>query len=76
MQTKKRYNIGLVIGNIEDVFPNQICKGAMKAAEEKDVNLFIFPAKPQISVKSLLEQADDLLYEDKHRKPPFVVRDV
>lgn len=45
MQTKKRYNIGLVIGNIEDVFPNQICKGAMKAAEEKDVNLFIFPAK-------------------------------
>ncbi|WP_455721641.1 diguanylate cyclase domain-containing protein [Agathobacter sp.] len=45
MQTKKRYNIGLVIGNIEDVFPNQICKGAMEAAEEQDVNLFIFPAK-------------------------------
>lgn len=45
MQTKKRYNIGLVIGNIEDVFPNQICKGAMEAAEDQDVNLFIFPAK-------------------------------
>ena len=45
MQTKKRYNIGLVIGNIEDIFPNQICKGAMEAAEKEDVNLFIFPAK-------------------------------
>lgn len=45
MKTKKRYNIGLVIGNIEDIFPNQICKGAMEAAETQDVNLFIFPAK-------------------------------
>ena len=45
MQTKKRYNIGLVVGNIEDIFPNQICKGAMEAAEKQDVNLFIFPAK-------------------------------
>ncbi len=45
MKTKKRYNIGLVIANIEDIFPNQICKGAMEAAEAQDVNLFIFPAK-------------------------------
>lgn len=42
---KKRYNIGLVVGNVEDDFSNQICKGAMRAAELVDDNLFIFPAK-------------------------------
>ncbi len=42
---KKRYNIGLVVANIEDDFSNSICKGAIQAAEELNDNLFIIPAK-------------------------------
>lgn len=42
---KRRYNIGLVVGNVEDEFSNSICKGAMRAAELLDDNLFIIPAK-------------------------------
>lgn len=42
---KKRYNIGLVVGNVEDDFSNQVCKGAMRAAELVDDNLFVFPVK-------------------------------
>lgn len=41
----KRYNIGLVTGNVEDDFPNQICKGAIQATAELDDNLFIVPVK-------------------------------
>ncbi|MBD5483846.1 MAG: GGDEF domain-containing protein [Lachnospiraceae bacterium] len=42
---ERRLNIGLVVANVEDDFSNKICKGAMRAAETADVNLFIFPAK-------------------------------
>lgn len=42
---KKRYNVGLIVGNVEDDFSNQICKGAMRAAELVGDNLFIFPVK-------------------------------
>ena len=42
---KKRYNVGLIVGNVEDDFSNQICKGAMRAAELAGDNLFIFPVK-------------------------------
>lgn len=41
----KRYNIGLVVANIEDDFSNSICKGAIQAAEELNDNLFIIPVK-------------------------------
>lgn len=41
----KRLNIGLFVANIEDVFSNSICKGAISAAEEIDANLIIFPGK-------------------------------
>lgn len=44
-EQKKRYNFGLVVGNIEDDFSNQVCKGAMRAAELVGDNLFIFPVK-------------------------------
>lgn len=43
--TGKRYNIGLVTGNVEDDFPNRICEGAIQSAEELDDNLFIIPVK-------------------------------
>ncbi len=39
------YNIGLVIGAAEDDFSYQISQGAMKAAQENNNNLFIFPMK-------------------------------
>ena len=42
---ESRLNIGLVVANVEDDFSNKICKGAMRAAEMADVNLFVFPAK-------------------------------
>ncbi len=41
----RRYNIGLVVGNVEDDFSNSICKGAIQAAEELNDNLFIIPVK-------------------------------
>ncbi len=40
---RSRKNIGLLVGNIMDAFSNLICQGVMKAAEEQDVNLIIFP---------------------------------
>lgn len=43
--TRKRYNIGLIVGDIEDDFSSRICEGAMEAAQRLDVNLFILPAK-------------------------------
>lgn len=42
---KKRYNIGLIVGNVEDDFSNSICEGAIRAAEQLDDNLFILPVK-------------------------------
>lgn len=42
---EKRYNIGLIVGNVEDDFSNAICKGARQAVEELDDNLFIIPVK-------------------------------
>ncbi len=39
------YNIGLVVGNVEDAFHSQICKGAMRAAKMEGDNLFIIPVK-------------------------------
>ncbi len=42
---KHRYNIGLLVGNIEDDFSSRICAGAMEEAEHLDVNLFIIPVK-------------------------------
>lgn len=42
---KHRYNIGLLVGNIEDDFSSRICQGAMSESERLDVNLFILPVK-------------------------------
>lgn len=39
------YNIGLIVGNVEDSFSNHVCKGAMRAAEEMGDSLFVFPVK-------------------------------
>lgn len=38
---KKRLNIGLLINEYCDIFAREVCTGAMYAAEEIDVNLFI-----------------------------------
>lgn len=42
---QERYRIGLIVGNVEDVFSNQVCKGAMDAVEITGDDLFIFPVK-------------------------------
>lgn len=44
-QTVRRYNIGLVLGDIESIFSSHVVKGAIRAAEQTDDNLFLFPAK-------------------------------
>ncbi|MDD3413509.1 MAG: GGDEF domain-containing protein [Lachnospiraceae bacterium] len=41
----QRKTIGLFVANVEDVFCNSICRGAYMAAEEKNINLIIFPGK-------------------------------
>lgn len=41
----KRLNVALFISEFEDPFANMLCEGAVKAAKEKDYNLFIFPGK-------------------------------
>lgn len=41
----KRLKVGLFVGDLADDFSRGICKGAMQAAEELDVNLLIFPGK-------------------------------
>lgn len=43
-QAAHRYNIGLVVGDIESVFSSHVAEGAMRAAEQTDDNLFLFPA--------------------------------
>ena len=43
IEEKKRKNIGLYLGDTEDIISGAICQGAMRAARENDVNLFIFP---------------------------------
>ena len=42
---KDRVNIGLLIHQIENDYGRAIIKGAYAAAEEQDVNLFIFPGR-------------------------------
>lgn len=40
---KQRLNIGLLIDDIDAVFTNEACKGAVLAAKSIDANMFIFP---------------------------------
>ena len=42
---ERRYNIGLLVANLNDPFSNEISKGAMLAAEKLDTNLIIVPGK-------------------------------
>ena len=42
---ENRLTVGLFIGDIADDFSRGVCKGAMQAAEELDVNMVIFPGK-------------------------------
>lgn len=60
---KKRLNIGLFVGDIADDFSKGICKGAMQAAEELDINLVIFPGK--YFDRDYL-QWDGIIYEYQH----------
>jgi len=59
------YNIGLVVGNVEDPYSNQVCQGAMKAAEAVGDNLFIFPVKylnPSDMIKNDIKQQFEYQY--------------
>lgn len=40
---RQRLNIGLLIDDIDAVFTNEACKGAVLAAKAIDANMFIFP---------------------------------
>lgn len=54
---KERYNIGLLVANITDLFSNGLAKGAMRRARELDANLIIFPGK-YIGARNKYEQYD------------------
>lgn len=54
---KKRFRIGLLTAAITDPFSNMLARGAMKAAERLDCDLFIFPGK-YIGLDDLYEQFD------------------
>ena len=41
----KRLTVGLFLADVADDFSRGICRGAMQAAEELDVNMIIFPGK-------------------------------
>ncbi len=41
----KRLTVGLLLADVADDFSRGICRGAMQAAEELDVNMIIFPGK-------------------------------
>lgn len=58
----KRYNIGLIVSDIEDDFSNHICQGVMEESEKMDNNLFIFPVK-YLAPLSYFEAHPDILYE-------------
>lgn len=54
--SNKKLNIALLSSHLEDEYAKTLCKGAMIAAEEMDVNLFIIPGR-----------YFDSNYEDKER---------
>lgn len=60
---KKRLTVGLFIGDVADDFSRGICKGAMQAAEELDVNMIIFPGK---YIDRNLQEFDGIQYEYQH----------
>jgi diguanylate cyclase (GGDEF)-like protein len=41
----KNLNVALFVSEFEDPFTNTLCEGAVKAAKERDYNLYIFPGK-------------------------------
>lgn len=44
-QAGKQVTVGLLVSGITDAFTESICKGVMRAAEEKDVKIVVFPCK-------------------------------
>lgn len=41
----RRLRVALFVSEFEDPYTDSLCKGAVKAAKEKDYDLYIFPAK-------------------------------
>ena len=52
--TKKGYRIGLVIGNVEDDFSNQVCKGVMRGAEILG-DIFYLQNKPKLDIYNSIQ---------------------
>ena len=60
MKKQKKITVGVLVSGIMDDFTRIICKGVMKAARRKGVNLVIFPAK---YVDRDVSENRDLRYE-------------
>ena len=43
--SERRLNIGFLVDDVDTAFTSSIIKGAIKAAEEIDANLYVFPGK-------------------------------
>ena len=59
-ERRKRVTIGVLVSGILDEFTKYVCKGALEAAREADVNVVIVPGK--YIDRDLSGQAD-LMYE-------------
>ena len=57
---KKRYDIALIISDVTNTYCREIINGAIKAAEENDANLTIFPIK---YIGNISDDTPDSRYE-------------
>lgn len=60
MEKKRRLNVGLFINSLQNDYSTLVCKGAVIAAEELDVNLLIIPGR---ELKAQWADADLNQYE-------------
>lgn len=59
----KRVNVALLVGDIRDIYSNNVTKGAMRAARENDSNLLIVPGRYFHARKELLYEEYEYQYQ-------------
>ena len=59
----KRYNIGLLINELESGYSLAVCRGAAELAERMDFNLYIFPGN---GLHSRINTVNENIYSSQH----------
>lgn len=60
---RKKKNIGLLVSELENDFTASLCKGAISAAKELDMNIFIFPG---MYINPSYQDVDRTKYDYQH----------